>query len=454
MNRHERRAQQKSAKASHELITTTFARAVDLHRAGDLPGAEELYRRVLGWSPASPEPWNFLGAIAFARGDMSKAEQRYAHALALKRDWPEALNAHGNCLHALGRFEEATRDIRRATEIDTGYHPAWNSLGISLQRTGEFAQAYDCFARACKLAPRTPRYLYNLGLNLKHQQRLAEAREAFAAALEPDATYRDALAQMAHCFRLEGHDESAAHWYRKYLELEPEDKAGARLFLAAHTGSGTLPAPSPAYIKQLFDGYAETFDDHLQQKLEYRLPEFLERVLRDWITARGRPIDVLDLGCGTGLVGARFTAHARTLVGVDLSGRMLERARERKIYAELVEADIGDYLRDGSERFDLVVAAEVFNYVGELGPVLAAVKPRLDAEGLLVFSVEAGLDPGLRLAQNLRFTHGEAYLREELERAGLAVVNMMREVLRRQNGQPVEGFIVLARVAADALRRG
>jgi predicted TPR repeat methyltransferase len=156
-------------------------------------------------------------------------------------------------------------------------------------------------------------------------------------------------------------------------------------------------------------------------------------------------LKILDLGCGTGLVGAAFASHAHRLVGVDLSGGMLRRARERRIYDELAEADIADYLRRGSERFDLVLAAEVFNYLGELGPVLAAAQPRLADGGLLAFSVESANDPGLHLEKNLRFTHGEEYVRAELERAGLEVVSFAREVLRRQQGQPVEGFVVTAR---------
>jgi predicted TPR repeat methyltransferase len=217
------------------------------------------------------------------------------------------------------------------------------------------------------------------------------------------------------------------------------------MYLAARTGSEKVPAPSAAYIKSLFDGYADTFDEHLQHKLEYQLPELLERALRERITARGRKIALLDLGCGTGLVGAAFAPHVRRLVGVDLSGGMLRRARERRIYDELAEADIGEYLRRGDERFDLVVAAEVFNYVGELGPVLAAVEPRLVDGGLLAFSVESSSEQGLHLAQNLRFRHGEDYVRVELERAGLEIESLTREVLRRQQGDPVAGLVVLAR---------
>ncbi len=445
MNRHERRKQEKqSGRVSHEQITATFSRAVERHQNGDLAGAEELYRRVLEWSPESPEPWTFLGAIAIARGDMVKAEKRYEKALALKPDWPEALSARGTALLALGRYDEAERALRRATDIDPRLHAAWNSLGICVQHGGALVEAQDCFRRATELAPGSARYVYNVGLNLKHQARYVEARAEFEQALRHDDRYADALAQMAHCFRLEGADASAASVYAKYLELEPEDTAGAQAFIAARAAGTTPSAHSKTYVRKLFDEYAQTYDEHLAH-LESHGPELVERALRGWMDSRGPQLDMLDLGCGTGLVGVAVADRVRKLVGVDLSTGMLERARARGIYHELVALDIVAYLQRGSERFDVAVAADVFIYVGNLQPVLDAVRSRLHEDGRLAFTVESGDREGLHLERTLRFTHGEAYVRGELARAGFEVVSLEREVLRRHHGAPVAGLVLVAR---------
>lgn len=444
MNRHDRRKQQslRGTPTSND-IAAAFARGVERHRAGDLRGAEEIYRQVVEWSPSSPEPWNYLGAIALGVGDMPRAEARYAKALALRADWPEVLHAHASALHALGRFDEARVELERATELDPKLHQAWNGLGITLQRGGDVAGAQRCFERASELAPAAHAYVFNLGTNLKLQRRFAEARAVLQRALQLHERHPEALAQLAACWKAEGNDDEAARCYREYLEVAPEDAAGAKLFLAARSGNRELPAPAPAYVRELFDEYAQAFDEHLVGRLDYRVPELLEeRLARKLGTQRGKRA-VLDLGCGTGLAGARFAAHAARLVGVDLSAGMLQHARQRGVYHELVQAEALEFLRRGRESFDLVLAADVFNYVGELRLLLEALAKRVAADGWLAFSVEAGA-AGVQLSMSLRFTHGEEYLRAELARAGFEIDSLEREKLRVQDGQPVEGFLVLA----------
>ncbi len=444
MNRHDRRKQQSLTRTPAAAeINATFARGVERHRAGDLRGAEEIYRRVVQWSPESPEPWNYLGAIALANGDLARAEARYARALALKPDWPEVLHAHASALHALGRFEDAQRELERATELDPRLHQAWNGLGITLQRGGQLVEAQRCFERAVELAAGTPAYLFNVGTNLKLQQRFPEARAALERALAARERYPEALAQIALCWRAEGNDDEAARCYRRYLEIATEDAAGAQLFLAARAGLANPPAPAPAYVRGLFDEYAQSFDEHLVGRLDYRVPELFEERLARRLGTQRAALAVLDLGCGTGLAGARFAAHARRLVGVDLSAGMLQHARERGVYHELVQADVLEFLRQGRESFDLVLAADVFNYVGELRALLESLAKRVTAGGWLAFSVEAGTN-GVQLSKSLRFTHGEEYLRAELAHAGFEIASLEREKLRVQDGRPVEGFVVLA----------
>ena len=452
MNRHDRRKQQSlTRKPTSNDVAAAFARGVERHRAGDLRGAEEIYRQVVEWSPASPEPWNYLGAIALAVGDMPRAEARYAKALALRADWPEVLHAHASALHALGRFDEARRELERATELDPNLHPAWNGLGITLQRRGDLAGAQRCFERAAELAPSAHVYAFNQGTNLKLQQRFAEARAALQRALQLRERYPEALAQIASCWRAEGNDDEAARCYRRYLEVATEDAAGAKLFLAARAGSKELPAPAPAYVRGLFDEYAQGFDEHLVERLEYRVPEELEARLAKRLGMQRGALAILDLGCGTGLAGARLVAQARRLVGVDLSGGMLRHAHGRGVYHELVQADVLEFLRARHESWDLVLAADVLNYVGELRPLLGALAERMPAGAHFAFSVERGTG-GVQLAKSLRFQHGEPYLREELERAGFAVLELAEARLRVQNGEPVQGYVVIARRRAPAAR--
>ncbi|WP_050977605.1 class I SAM-dependent DNA methyltransferase [Herbaspirillum lusitanum] len=87
---------------------------------------------------------------------------------------------------------------------------------------------------------------------------------------------------------------------------------------------------SDSYLEKHFDRYAETFNANLVGSLGYRGPQLMAQGL-DIIGAAGKQYDVLDLGCGTGLCAPIVAAHARSLTGVDLSGKMLDQARARAV---------------------------------------------------------------------------------------------------------------------------
>ena len=446
MNRHERRRQAKLDQRQLGVATDPVqlvARGMAHHQGGEIDAAEELYQSALRLNPKLAEPWNFLGAIALGRGDPAKAAERYARALELRPDWPEALNGAAHALHAIERFDESIVHFRRAVELDPAFGPAWNGLGIAVQRGRDFEESLACFRRACECDPKSSAFAFNLGVNLKHQQRWSEARAAFEHTLALRPHYPEAMAQMAHCWRKEGRDAEAAEWYRRYLEIASDDIAGAGLFLAARAGGALAATPSPAYVRQLFDDYAAGFDAHLQGELHYDVPEQFERVLASWMDARNRKLAILDLGCGTGLVAERFRARASRLVGVDLSPRMLEKARERRVYTELVLDGVVEYLERTRASFELVLAGDVFNYLGDLAPVLRASRARLQAGGRLAFSVEA-TEEGVHLDRSLRFAHGEAYVRGVLAEAGFEIVSFERCVLRVESGVPAPGFLVVA----------
>ena len=445
MNRHERRAQ---AKAEQRQLggavdpLQLVARGIEYHKAGELERAEELYRLAVRANPRLAEPWHYLGAIAIGRGDAAKAAERYAHALELRPDWPEALNGSAHALHALERYDESIASFRRAVELDPAYAPCWNGLGIAVQRGGDLEAGHACFEKACASDPSSSAYVFNLGVNLKHQGRWNEARTAFDRALALRPHYPEALAQIGHCWRKEGRDAEAAEWYRRYLALATEDIAGAGLFLAARAGGAEAATPSAAYVRHLFDEYASGFEAHLRGELEYLVPEQMERALASWVEAHKGKLAILDLGCGTGLAGSRFHSRASRLVGVDLSPKMLAKARERGVYTELVEEEAVAHLERARATYDLILAADVFNYMGDLAPVLRATLTRLRAGGRLAFSVEAASE-GVHLDRSLRFSHGEDYLRRILAETGFDIVLHEPNILRVESGQPAAGYLVV-----------
>ncbi|MBI3709312.1 MAG: methyltransferase domain-containing protein, partial [Proteobacteria bacterium] len=237
-------------------------------------------------------------------------------------------------------------------------------------------------------------------------------------------------------------DEAAAA-YRAALRLDP-DHVHARFYLQAATGAAGAAAMPAALVAALFDGYADRFDAHVQNVLAYRMPALLRQAYAD--AGGSGPADILDLGCGTGLCGVAFADLARRLVGVDLSPVMVAKARQRGLYTELYAEDMLVTLRREAGAYDLVIAADVFVYVGDLEPVAAAARAALRPAGWFLFSTELGEGDVYRLRPSGRFAHGPGYLHSLATRHGLQMVQTQTVDLRLDSGRPVRGtFNVLRR---------
>jgi predicted TPR repeat methyltransferase len=176
-------------------------------------------------------------------------------------------------------------------------------------------------------------------------------------------------------------------------------------------------------------------------KLGYRGPRLLLDAVRRLLPAR--PIDLIDLGCGTGLCGTLFRPIARHIVGVDLSPTMLDLARRTGSYDELARADIAAVLQGRPQSADLVLAADVFIYVGELAPVLAAARDALRLGGLFAFTLETTSRGDYVLERTRRYAHSLAYVRRLAIDAGLIERSVSTGFLRGGEEGPVTGSVVV-----------
>jgi predicted TPR repeat methyltransferase len=241
---------------------------------------------------------------------------------------------------------------------------------------------------------------------------------------------------------------AALQAYGRAVELGA-DPAQVDFALAAFGAEGSaMPdaAPQP-YVVQLFDSVAGDFDQHLNDTLKYRVPQLLAEALA---RCGGLPAgaSVLDLGCGTGLAGALLRPQAARLEGVDLSPGMLEQARRRGIYDALACGDIVEHLEALSAPVDLVLAADVFVYLGDLAPVFAASAAALRPGGLFAFSVEAlGAAAGVDflLCRTRRYAHALDYVLRLTAAHGFEVALLEAAVLREEGGADVAGGIVVLR---------
>lgn len=243
-----------------------------------------------------------------------------------------------------------------------------------------------------------------------------------------------------------GERDGALALYRAVVAEDEADPYGAGLKLAALGAAPVPDAPPPAFVAGLFDQYAEGFETALVKRLGYRVPDLLfEAVLAQGESGRfGR---AMDLGCGTGLMGERLRPVADVLHGIDLSPGMLEQARRKRLYDHLAEGDVALARAPDGAPYDLVTAADVLTYLGDLAPVFARARALLVPGGLFAFSVEAddGAQGGYALRPSLRYAHAPAALVALLDSEGFALLSERREDLRRDRGEPVRGALIVAR---------
>jgi predicted TPR repeat methyltransferase len=385
-------------------------RAIDAHKGGRLAEAEAGYQRVLRKRPGDADALNFLGMLRVQSGDIA----------------------------------QGTQYLRRSVQSVPGNPHAWVNLGNALMAGGEIESAAEAFTKATTLAPEFAQAWYNLGVCLRRLKRTAEALQALGKAVDLGPGYGAAYEALGRLLYHAGRNAEAAEVYRKWLQAEP-DNAVARHMLAAHSGENVPERAEDAYVAGMFDEFASTFDENLEE-LGYRAPQLLAAAVQGRIAANGSS-DVLDAGCGTGLCGPLLRPMARQLVGVDISAGMTQKARARGCYDELHVQELSAFMRSRPSSFDLILSADTLVYFGALHEPFEAAHACLRSGGLLAFTVErleAEAAVPYRIEPHGRYAHTEAYVREALARAGFALLELRSETLRRERGQQVTGHLVLA----------
>ena len=290
---------------------------------------------------------------------------------------------------------------------------------------------------------------YAFGRELAARGDIAAAADLFAQATEAAPAFAAAWFAFGETSAKLGDRAGAVAAFEKALALDPHDRCGAALHLARLGAADPAQAMSRDYVRTLFDQYAPRFDGALEA-LAYRGPQ----LLRDAVM-RARPgkfAAALDLGCGTGLAGAAFRPFVAHLAGVDLSAGMIARCRGKGIYDRLETGELVAFLeaeRNARQRYDLVIAADVFAYLYDLAPVVQAVADVLHPGGIVAFTVETHEDEGVALGEKLRYRHGSGHVRAAIAAADLVLVELMPATTRIEAGGAVPGFVAVARRRDD-----
>ncbi len=421
--------------------------------------------------PMRPETFLALGQAYLARhspGDANAAILVLRQASIAGLDSPE-LHLHlSTALLAAGRAEEAIAAARAALERRPDYPLAHHHLALAFRALGKLREARAALAQAASLQPNSAAVSYAQACLEIQAGEPDKATTLLRRAISLDESYLPAFDALAALLAQRGKPEEAQRLLNRAARVAKTRSAGPaltitnleqkltlspqedqlRFALAAYAGvapPGQVPASS---VADLFDRYADNFDNHLRNQLQYRVPELIFNALSPFLPVR--PLDILDLGCGTGLSAPLLRPIAATLAGVDLSPAMIEKAKARNLYDRLDVADLVTTLQNAPRAFDLLIAADVLNYLGDLTPAFQAAAAALRPAGLFAFTAEAGAGDRYQLqSNNFRFRHAETYLKHIAAISGFTELSFATVPLRTEAETQVMGHLMVLRLPAS-----
>jgi len=418
-------------------------RGIALQELGQLEKAIEDYDKAIQIKPNNPMAYHNQG-IAFRKlGQPKKAIESCNKAIQINPDYTEAFNNRGAALQELGELEKAIEDYDKAVEIKPDYADAYIGRGIALQELGQLEKAIKDYDKAVQINQNYAYAYYNRGLALRELGQLELAIESYERAIQINPNHAEVYVSRGIALQELGQLEQAIESCNKALEIEPSSNT-AQHILNSLLGNDVQSVPEE-YIKNLFNKYAQNFENHLVNKLGYTSPSFFKTALKSLGLSNKKFNKAIDLGCGTGLVGTEFRNMVDVLVGIDLSEKMIRQAKEKNVYDELIVSDLVDGLKTLKTNFDLFISADVFAYIGDLAPLFDSVKKHANNESLFIFSTEDMSGDGFFLQQTGRFAHSKNYILSTASHFGFKLEHFEQYNLRKNKGKWYVGGIYIFR---------
>ena len=411
---------------------------------GELPKAATELNVAVRISPADPRI-HLLGArLAEAANNPKAARESALRAVEKAPNWSIGVIELALLMGRQNQLKEALAYAERAVAlaphdlfilsraIDVAHHAQHLVLALQLLR------------RAAELAPDNGSFQRLIARDLRLQGDYVQALAAYTALVEAHPTEAEPLL---------GRVQVALAMNNGALALQDAD-ALVRLYplneeyrFWQELAQGKTPATQPAdMVRALYDGYAANmFDQHVVRTLKYQLPGQVAQL----ILARypDRALHVLDLGCGTGLLGLFLGRIQGALIGVDLSEAMVQQAARHQVYDRFHTVNLLDALTATPDAlYHVITACDVFIYVGDLGQAIPNAHRVLRPDGHLIFSCESTAEgeADLVLRPTMRYAHRQSHIEALCTAAGFDSVSVQPTVLRMEGNQPVNGYIVVA----------
>jgi predicted TPR repeat methyltransferase len=386
------------------------------------------------------------GLLAEKAGNPKGALESMQRAVDMAPEWAPGLLEMALLLARLNQFEASIAFAEKVHQLEP-HNPMVLAGTIDIaHRAGNLEMAIRLLRHGLTVVPNDPQLRELLANDLNGVQQHAEAAEIWTGLLleQPDNT-RALMGRMQA--KLAEKDLPAAQVdAQALLALHPQDPVYAYFAELAH---GRTPPRQPVQLnQQLFDGMASTYDMHMVRILRYQLPKLVAEKLIQ--SHPDKKLNVLDLGCGTGLLGVYLGHPDGAMVGVEISRKMIEQAARHNVYDKFHTVDLHDALSETPDAlYDVITALDVFSYAGDLDHAIPHAHRLLVPGGQLVFSCEAAPegDVDVMLTASGRYAHNKSHVQHLCEVSGFANIDIENTVVFHENGVPVQGFLVWARKA-------
>ncbi|MBV9576632.1 MAG: tetratricopeptide repeat protein [Gammaproteobacteria bacterium] len=469
------------------ILIEPNAPALHLHLANILKArglfnqAINLLEALVIRCPDFAAAFNNLGIVYFAQEKWQAAIAAYQNAIKLQADYADAYYNLGlayaksgklshaisayeavialNAEHAGAQFQLASLLMRKnqypaalkyllSIELRHPFHfETQSNIATCYLKLGNLQEAEKYYLKALTIVPQDEQILFNVGVLHMQQGHIDQAIHFYLQAVAHQPGSFAAHNNLAVAYLAKKDVSQALLHFRKAESIAPENEAIRHTIniLAQQTHLSASPL---AYVRALFDSYADHYDAHLRENLHYQVPELLYEMIKNKEDVENAQWDILDLGCGTGLCGNLFKQCARSLIGVDLSEKMLAEASQKNIYDELIQMDVMSFLSDKKNIYDLVIAGDVLVYFGDLLPFFSALTGILKKEGYFVFNVEQDENvKDYRMTTAGRFVHSANYIKQLVQQNGLILLKHDEKILRLQDQMPVKGQLYLLQKA-------
>lgn len=436
--------------------------------------AKKAYEKAIDLKNNYADAYCNLGILSVELNDNTTAITQLQKALILQPGLLTALHQLGDCYLRDEKWIDAKNIFLQIIEQLPHHAEAHHRLGICFYHLTETEKALDLFQQTLLLNPNhfeAHQYLANIALNnqdydtalqhyfsqleknplyetyyniavlLMHKERFKEALIYFDEAEKINSADTAIALNRGHIYLKRGEFSKAIDAYKNVLREHPDNTEVKHIIAALTEKNPSKKAPED-FVTHLFDQYAPYYDRHLIDRLSYETPQkILQLIQQESPYFFEKPIHALDLGCGTGLCGVILRPHITQLTGIDLSNNMLAIAQTKNCYDSLIEDDIETGIAKITAA-DLVIAGDVFTYLGDLTAIFNQVSRLLSQEGLFIFTVEKSFNQDYTLQKTIRYAHSQTYIERLATQYCFDILRVDTIPLRKQKAEWIEGYLV------------